>query len=110
MGYVHKNLAEGKWFEFSEAEQLGNIGSEVNRIISWRAKGHEEPSTNAFYRAVELLDLTKSDPKWKGRLKEICRAKVFLCHAFFGTPVYDVDLEYLNKYFMWFTVIARVRR
>ncbi len=38
----HKNLINpGKWYEMSLAEQLGNVGSDVDRIISWRKKGNE---------------------------------------------------------------------
>lgn len=107
----HKELAQGKWFELSEAEQLGNIGSEVSRLINWRKKNREEQASNAFYRAMELIDLTKKDPKWKGhRMKEIARAKEFLGHAFFGEPIYDVDLDYLNKYFLWFAALGNSRK
>ncbi|TSC78477.1 MAG: hypothetical protein G01um101429_750, partial [Parcubacteria group bacterium Gr01-1014_29] len=29
--FIHKELAEGRWFQLSLMEQLGNIGSEVGR-------------------------------------------------------------------------------
>jgi hypothetical protein len=34
--YVHQNLAVGRWFEMTLAEQLGNVGSEVGRAIKWQ--------------------------------------------------------------------------
>ncbi len=38
----------------------------------------------AFDRAVELLDLTIADERWKGRRKELTRARELLCDAMFG--------------------------
>jgi len=35
---IHKELAKGRWFQFSLCEQLGNIGSEVNRALRWQDK------------------------------------------------------------------------
>ena len=31
--------------------------------------------------ALELLDLTLADPRWRGRLREISRARELLCDA-----------------------------
>jgi len=33
---IHKKLAEGRWFQLSLCEQLGNIGSEVDRALHWK--------------------------------------------------------------------------
>lgn len=38
MGYVHKDLANGRWKTFTLAQQMGNIGSEVYRAISFKKK------------------------------------------------------------------------
>ena len=109
MNYFHKNLAEsGRWYEMTLAEQLGNVGSDVDRIISWRKKENEEYATNAFYRALELLDLTKSDKRWHGpKLKELCRLREVLCDSFFGGELYNTPLDYFSKYFFEFALIAR---
>ena len=108
MKYFHKNLAEsGRWYEMTLAEQLGNVGSDVDRIISWRKKGDEEYATNAFYRTLELLDLTISDKRWRGpKLKELCRLREVLCDSFFGGELYNTPLEYFSKYFFEFALIA----
>ena len=42
MAFQHNDLAGGRWFLFSLAEQLGNVGSEVERAIKWHAKGNKE--------------------------------------------------------------------
>lgn len=35
---IHKELAEGRWEEFSLADQMANVGSEVFRSINWKKK------------------------------------------------------------------------
>lgn len=109
MNYIHKEMAEGKWFKMTLAEQLGNVGSEVDRIISWRKKNDEEYATNAFYRALDLLDLTISDRRWRGpKLKELCRIREVLCDSFLGAQEYNTPLEYFSKYFYQFAYSSRI--
>ncbi len=62
MNYIHKNAADGRWFQFSIFEQMANIGADVGRTIQWRSKD-KEISNKAFERALELLDLTIEDKK-----------------------------------------------
>ena len=108
MNYIHKNLAKGRWFELTLAEQLGNIGSDVDRIISWQKKGNEEYAREAFYRALDLLDLTISDKRWYGpKLKELTRLREVLCDSFLGGNLYNTPLEYFSKYFYQFALYAR---
>ena len=73
-----------RWHQMSLAEQMGNIGSEVDRIASWKKKGNEDYAMKALYRSLDLFDLTASDPRWKNRLKEILRAREFLCDLYVG--------------------------
>jgi hypothetical protein len=35
VNFIHKELAAGRWLEFSFMEQMANIGSEVERAIKW---------------------------------------------------------------------------
>ena len=81
--YRHRELAAGGWGRLSLAEQLGNVGSEVGRMRRWRDRD-ERLATAAFDRALELLDLTLADARWRGRLKEIARARELLCDAASG--------------------------
>ena len=69
----HLSLAAESWAKFSLEEQLGNIGSEVSRAI--RAREDKEYYWGAVARALDLFYLTIKDFRWKGRLKEIVRAK-----------------------------------
>jgi len=105
----HKDLAEGNWSKFSLAEQLGNVGSEISRALNWRNKD-EKSFKNAGFRALELLDLTIADRRWKTRLKELARARELVCGAILGDKEYDTSLEDLNRYFFHFAVAARAGR
>lgn len=105
----HKNLAAGKWRELSLTEQLGNVGGEISRALNWRDKD-QKSYENATYRALELLDLTISDPRWQNRLKEIVRARELLCDAILGGKEYKTSLSDLDRYFFHFALAARLNR
>jgi hypothetical protein len=107
-GFQHKSLAAGRWFELSLVEQLGNIGSEVSRAR--RAQGDEKRFEGAVTRALELFDLTLSDPRWRKRLKEIARAREVFCDTVYGDHEYKTTLEDLDKYFTYFAFAARLKR
>jgi len=65
----HVGLATGRWQTLSLMEQLANVGSDVARAHRWQGK---DPASceKACDRALELLDLTIQDPRWKGRRKD----------------------------------------
>jgi hypothetical protein len=37
---MHKELAAGRWFQFSLMEQLANVGTDIERTIQWRKAGN----------------------------------------------------------------------
>ena len=103
----HKNLAK-RWQEFSLIEQMANIGSEVSRAQKWQNKD-QKIFKNTYIRALELFDLTLSDPRWKGRLKEIARVRELFCHAILGnSKEYNTTLKDLDRYFLHFGIAARI--
>jgi len=92
-------------------EQMGNIGSEVDRVIGWKQKNQEEFATKALYRSLELLDLTTGDRRWRGgKLKELTRVRELLCDVFVGENQYSISWEFFSKYFYAFALAARRRR
>jgi hypothetical protein len=106
----HESLAQGRWFGFTFFEQMGNIASETGRMV--RSKdANERNFIQAFARALELIDLTRSDPRWQSpsRLKELSRLREFLCADAVGKGEFDVDLSYLDSYLMQFAKAARQR-
>ena len=104
-----KQLAAGRWHSLSLMEQLGNVGSDVARAARYYGKDQQR-CEQAFERALELLDLTIADSRWKGRLKELTRARELLCDAMFGGTTYGSDLASLDRYFFHFAMAARVGR
>jgi len=108
MSYQHQQLAEGRWFEFSLVEQLANVGSEIERAISWRDKGHMQYSQLAFERALELLSLTIDDPKNKFRLKEPTRLYELLVDYFAGDNSYGSSDKLWRNYFLAFAYAVRI--
>lgn len=104
--FLHKELAGGRWYTLTLSEQLGNIGSEVSRAR--RAQGkNEQRFRSAVERALELFDLTLSDRRWRGRLKEIGRAREVFCDAIYGGKEYGSKLADLERYFDHFALAAR---
>lgn len=109
MSHVHANLAAGRWQTLPLVEQLANIGSDVARAHRWQGKD-ASLSEKAFFRALELLDLTIGDARWKGRRKELTRVRELLCDAMAGGSTYGSDLAGLDHYFFHFAVAARAGR
>ena len=108
MNYQHKNLAAGRWKKLSFIEQMANIGSEVERTMSWRKKKNKDSSQKAFFRSLELASLTIADKKNKKRLKELTRLKEVLVDYFFGSNQYGSSDELWHNYFYAFNYAARV--
>lgn len=104
---MQKHTAE-RWNQLSLAEQLGNIGSEISRAAKWQGKD-KKIFQNTVDRALELFDLTLDDPRWKGRLREIARAREVFCDIIFGEKQYSTSLEDLDKYFTQFALMARLQ-
>ncbi len=96
-----------RWHQMNLVEEMGNIGSEVDRIALWKKKGNEDFALKALQRSLNLLDLTIADPRWKDRLKEILRVREFLCDLYVGDNTYNFTAEYFSKYFLEFAIAAR---
>ena len=103
---IHKELAAGGWYRFSLAEQLGNIGSEVLRTSRQEGKD-EKLFWGPVEKALDLFDLTLSDPRWIGRRREIGRAREVFCDAVYGGKLYKSSFPDLIRYFDQFAFLAR---
>ena len=105
----HRELAAGRWWELSLAEQLGHVGSEVSRATKWMSR-NPEVAQSALYRALELIDLTLADPSRRlsrGQLREIARAREVLVDFFAGPNQYGSTGPSLQKYFDAYALAAR---
>jgi len=110
MNFVHKKLAEGRWYNLSFFEQMANIGLEVERAINWKKKNNIEYSRKAIERALELLYLTIEDTKNKKHLKELTRLREFLIDYFYLDNYYSFSEEFWHKYFYHFICAVRIKR
>ena len=108
----HRDLAAGRWWELSLAEQLGNIGSEVSRAVRWQTR-NPDVARGAMYRALELFDLTLADQRYLGsraRLREIARAREVVADFLAGPNQYASTGPSLQRYFDAYAVAARRSR
>ncbi|MBT6842821.1 MAG: hypothetical protein HOA17_03365 [Candidatus Melainabacteria bacterium] len=96
------------WGTMTLLEQLGNIGSEVERYASWKSKAKLERANNAFYRAVDLFNASLNDERWPlYRKKEIGRLKESFCDTVYGAKLYGAPIEYFQKYFLQCAIAAK---
>ena len=106
----HRELAAGRWNLLPFAEQMANIGSEIERTISWKRKGRPEISGRAFERALELIDLTIADGKNRTRLRELLRVREGIADHFYFDNSYQSTSESWQRYFGSFLTAARGKR
>ena len=108
MKVYHPELAAGRWFTFSIAEQLGNVGSEYERALRAKEEGDKERFGHALARMLELMDLTIADPRWRNhRLKELCRVRGIACEQLTSQEPESWARQDLKAYFLQFAIWAR---
>lgn len=101
MTVYHKNLKE-RWNELSLAEQLANVGSEVERALKWQEKRNPDYANMAFERALELLDYTTEKMNNFHRLRELRRLRETLVDYFAGDNIYGSSPRLFRNYFYGF--------
>lgn len=90
------------------AEQMANVGSEVERALRARAGGQTSRLEHALPRALELFDLTASDDRWRGaRRREILRTREDFCRVLLAAEPDQHAASRLSSYFLAFAVLAR---
>ncbi len=109
----YKELAAGRWQTLTFAQQMGNVGSDVERAIKWFRKKDDLSFQIAFEMALELFDLTLADPRWKDRRKEISRSREVF-YTLLTEPEsagnLEKELDSLDEYFLQFGIQARLER
>lgn len=107
MEIIHKDLARGRWQELSLCEQMANIGSEVSRARNWQNRD-QKIFEGAVNMALELFEFTLTDQRWRGRLREIARAREVFLDSVYGGKEYKSSLDDLSRYFLSFGYCARL--
>lgn len=111
-GARHREMAAGRWFTLSLAEQLGHVGSEVSRALRWRERDPARAG-GATERALELMDLTLDDPRHRSsppRLRELARAREVLADFLAGGNEYGSTPATLQRYFDAYALAAARRK
>lgn len=109
MALQHKSLA-GRWAEFSFFEQMAHIGSEISRTVKWQKKGNKVLADKAFFRALELIDLSVLHADRSSKRKELLRSREALCdHFYFDNEYKSTDEQWL-RYFDTFLLGLRVQQ
>ncbi len=86
-----------RWNKMCISEQILNIGGEVQRALDRKNKGETELSGKYLSKALEWIELTKNDPKNKGRVEEMSIVEDELTD-YFGTNSYNNNDESLMSY------------
>jgi len=102
----HSDALIQTWSQMSLPQQLGNVGSEVSRMIKWR--GNDDTiAERAFERMLELIDLTLQNQTSGPRLREIARAREILVQTWQSEVSTDNPAwESLNRYFLQFALFG----
>lgn len=108
MTALHPSLMDGRWNTLTLAEQMGNVGSEVHRVLMWKERNDPARYASALERALELLDATAADPRWGvERKKEILRVREGMLGFLEGENAQAWNPEALQRYFDGYAVVAR---
>jgi hypothetical protein len=111
MRVYHPDLVNGRWFTFSIAEQLANVGSEYERALRAKEQNDPERFKHALARMLELMDLTIADSRWRNhRLKELCRVRGIACEQLCSENPEPWARKDLRDYFLQFGLLARNER
>jgi len=79
---IFHSIRPSDWYAQPPAFQILNIASELTRAGSWIVKNEPQMVNDCYARALELIDLTRSDPRWKTALHELSRAKEYLAYLY----------------------------
>lgn len=103
----HIRLAQGRWQTLTLAEQLGNVGSEFERVLAAKKIGDKDRVDKALGRFLELFDLTLADGRWAGsRRRELARLR----EQSLEEMEKGSALESLSQYYLNFALAARKNR
>jgi hypothetical protein len=82
-----------RWQKFNKREQLLMVGSEFIRAKNWQRKDNEK-FVSALWRALELIDLTLSDSKWKNDSRILLGLREEVAKFYSADRTDDVALLY----------------
>lgn len=87
------------WYNMPVGLQLANVGSEVNRALSWKKRGNTQRTVSFCNKAIDFLEIMKTDEKNRNRIGELNFCIEELKDFFFGDNIYGTTDETLMKYY-----------
>lgn len=77
---------------------VANLGSEVQRIFSWKEKGDKEAMENAYQRAITIVDTIEKFNNASAN-KEMSIFKSILNSVVSGSLEFNLDRDQVSAYF-----------
>lgn len=96
---MQHNITTNQWSKLAFLEQIAHIGSEVERTIAWKEKGNEEYSKLAFFRSLELFDLSTTCKHTYPQLKEMLRTREMWVDFIYFDNEYNSTSKQFRDYF-----------
>ncbi len=108
---IHKGIMDDdKWIKMPLERQMGNIGSELSRLVHWKKKQNDVNMNAAWDRVLELIDLTVyglNKYKKTSACREVLRLREVLCDYAGDFGHYGADGEKLVEYCTQFVLIGK---
>lgn len=100
-----------RWSRMTIQEQMGNIGSEVERSIKAWQDHDSGRFDGALDRALDLFDATTEQliSQHSPRAKEVLRSRDQFLSLFFD-DTFEADASQIEDYFMQYALAARSNR
>lgn len=99
----HKELTLEKWQKLPKHIQILNIGAEISRLQSWQNIKERKKSKECVERAMELLNLTLEDKRWKNKRRDLLRMKEALGYFY----LYSVPSIVTKIFYDWSMQLAQ---
>jgi len=82
-----------RWKSFSKSRQMLMIGSEILRAKNWQGKDQNK-FLSAIERALELIDFSLSDIKWRNFYQILLGLREELSKFYVNENQYDIGVLY----------------
>lgn len=82
-----------RWLKFSKSQQMGAIGAEIMRAKIWEGKDKEN-FLSSLERALELVDLSINDGRWRKTLSILLALREELAKFYAGLNKTGIEKLY----------------
>jgi len=96
-----------KWNNFSLAEKMANIGSEILRMAASKERNDEPNIQKSAERALELIDLSITGEQRGRSLEEFLRLRDIVADYYIGQQIFQTSKRELSSYFLPFAFVDR---